>query len=131
MIPRYTLPEMAEVWSDETKFRKWLDVEIAVCEVLADRGEIPQDAIEEIREKADFSVERIQEIEKTTRHDVVAFTTAVAEHVGPASRFVHFGLTSTDVVDTAQALVVREASTLIKKELDGLSEAAGLIRAEP
>src|SRR5512132_1918010 len=108
MIPRYTLPEMAQVWSDDNRFRKWLDVEIATCEVLAEIGWIPAEAVEKIKAKADFSVERIDEIEKITRHDVIAFTTAVAENVGPESRFVHFGLTSTDVVDTAQALQVRD-----------------------
>ena len=117
MIPRYTRPEMERVWSEENKFRKWLEVEIAVCEVLAELGQIPSDAIGEIREKADFSLERIKEIEEITRHDVIAFTTAVAEKVGPASRFIHFGLTSNDVVDTAQALQVREASDLIEQEI--------------
>lgn len=122
MIQRYTLPAMAEVWSDERKFRAWLEVEIAVCEVLAERGDIPAEAVEVIKRKADFSVERIREIEKVTRHDVIAFTTAVAENVGPESRFVHLGLTSTDVVDTAQALQVREASNLIQSELERLLE---------
>lgn len=117
MIPRYTLPAMGQVWSEENKFRKWLQVEIAVCEVLAQMGEIPQKELAEIKQKADFSVERIREIEETTRHDVIAFTTAVAEKVGPASRFFHFGLTSTDVVDTAQALQIKEASDLIEEEV--------------
>lgn len=117
MIPRYTRPEMARVWSDENRFWTWLQVEIAVCEVLAERGEIPSEALAEIKKKASFSVERIREIEKTTRHDVIAFLTAVGEQIGPASRFVHLGLTSTDVVDTAQALQIREASDLIEKEL--------------
>ena len=122
MIQRYTLPAMAEVWSDERKFRAWLEVEIAVCEVLAERGDIPAEAVEVIKRKANFSVERIREIEKVTRHDVIAFTTAVAEQVGPESRFIHLGLTSTDVVDTAQALQVREASDLIQAELVKLLE---------
>ena len=82
MIARYSRPEMSRVWCDNNKFRKWLEVEIAVCEALADRGEIPAEAVNTIREKADFSLERIAEIEKVTRHDVVAFTTAVAERVG-------------------------------------------------
>ena len=120
MIERYTLPAMAAVWTEERKFRAWLEVEIAVCEVLAERGEIPAEAVEVIKRKADFTVERIHEIEKETRHDVIAFTTAVAEHVGPESRFIHLGLTSTDVVDTAQALQVREASNLIQAELETL-----------
>lgn len=123
MIARYTLPEMARVWSEENKFRKWLDVEIATCEVLAEIGWIPAEAAGAIKAKADFSVDRIDEIEKVTRHDVIAFTTAVAEKVGPDSRYVHFGLTSTDVVDTAQALQIREASELIDKGLVSLMEA--------
>jgi len=114
---------MARVWSDERKFRAWLQVEIAVCEVLAERGEIPQAAVEKIKERADFSVERIKEIEKVTRHDVIAFTTAVAEQVGEESRFIHLGLTSTDVVDTAQALQIREASDLIESEIQLLMAA--------
>lgn len=117
MISRYTLPEMGHIWSDENKFRKWLEVEIAVCEILTEDGEIPEAALKEIQQKADFSVERIQEIEELTRHDMIAFTTAVAEKVGDASRFIHFGLTSTDVVDTAQALQIKEASDLIEAEL--------------
>ena len=122
MIPRYIRPEMAEIWSLESKFRAWLEVEIAVCEVLAEKGEIPSEAVEVIKQKADFSVERIHEIEKVTRHDVIAFTTAVAENVGPESRFIHLGLTSTDVVDTAQALLVREASDLIQAAIETLLE---------
>ena len=108
---------MARVWSDENKFRKWLEVEIAVCEVLAEIGEIPSEAVALIKEKADFSVDRIREIEKVTRHDVVAFTTSVAETLGPESRFIHYGLTSTDVVDTAQSLRILQASQLIEQEL--------------
>ena len=96
MIPRYTLPEMGRVWSEENKFQKWLQVEIAVCEVLAEMGEIPQKELSQIQEKAEFSIDQIKEIEEVTRHDMIAFTTAVAEKVGPASRFFHFGLTSTD-----------------------------------
>ena len=117
MIERYTLPPMAQIWSEERKFQAWLQVEIAVLEVLAERGEIPSEAVEIIREKASFSVDRIKEIERETRHDVIAFTTAVAESVGPESRYVHLGLTSTDVVDTAQALLVKEASDLIEGEI--------------
>jgi adenylosuccinate lyase len=117
MITRYTLPEMARIWSEENKFQKWLDVEIAVCEVLAELGEIPVEAVQRIKEKAGFSVERIEAIEEVTRHDLIAFTTAVAERVGPESRFIHFGLTSTDVVDTAQALQLKEASDVIEQSL--------------
>lgn len=122
MIPRYTRPEMARIWSEEKRFQKWLEVELAVCEVLAERGEIPREALARIRERAGFSVDRIQEIEKTTRHDVVAFLNALAERIGPESRYVHLGLTSTDVVDTAQALQIREASELIEAEILKLVE---------
>src|SRR5881296_3924123 len=105
MIDRYTLPEMGALWSEQTKFQKWLDVEIAVSEVHAEMGTIPREALEQIKGRAKFSVERINEIEKTTNHDVIAFTTNLAESIGEASRFVHYGLTSSDVVDTANALL--------------------------
>ncbi|MGB7069506.1 MAG: lyase family protein, partial [Pyrinomonadaceae bacterium] len=98
MIERYTLPEMGAIWSQQNKFQKWLDVEIAVCEIHAEDGTIPKDAVEVIKAKAAFSVERISEIEKTTDHDVIAFTTNLAENIGEFSRYVHFGLTSSDVV---------------------------------
>ncbi|MGH9340659.1 MAG: adenylosuccinate lyase [Acidobacteriota bacterium] len=123
MIPRYTRPEMARIWSEQNKFRKWLEVEIAVCDVLAEMGEIPRQAAEQIRQKADFSVDRIREIERETRHDVLAFTTAVAETLGSESRFLHLGLTSTDVVDTAQALQIKEASDLIESEISAFMSA--------
>src|SRR6476469_2137140 len=122
MIERYTLPEMGAVWSLENKFRKWLDVEIAVCEVHAEDGTIPREALEEIKSKAAFSVERVNEIEKTTDHDVIEFTTNLAENIGPASRFVHYGLTSSDVVDTANALLLREACDILLKKVDSLLE---------
>ena len=122
MIDRYTLPEMGALWSEETKFQKWLDVEIAVCEVHAEMGTIPRDALETIKSRAKFSVARINEIEKTTDHDVIAFTTNLAESIGEASRFVHYGLTSSDVVDTANALLLRDACDLILKKLDALLE---------
>src|ERR1051325_2391543 len=120
MIERYTLPEMGAVWSLENKFQKWLDVEIAVCEVHAEDGTIPRDALQEIESKATFSVERINEIEKTTDHDVIAFTTNLAENIGPASRFVHYGLTSSDVVDTANALLLKEACQILLAKIDAL-----------
>ncbi len=120
MIERYTLPEMAALWSAENIFSKWLDVEIAVCEVHAEDGIIPLDALEEIKAKARFSVERIAEIEKTTDHDVIAFTTNLAENIGPASRFVHYGLTSSDVVDTANALLLRDACDILLGKIDAL-----------
>ena len=120
MIERYTRPEMGRIWTLENKYRKWLDVELAVCEARAERGEIPPWAMKEIREKAAFRVERIDEIEKETQHDVIAFLTCVAEHVGPASRFIHEGLTSSDVLDTANALLFLEASDLLLDDLDRL-----------
>src|SRR5918998_660683 len=122
MIPRYTLPEMGALWSEQNKFRKWLDVEIAVCEVHAEMGTIPAAALEEIKRKAAFTVERINEIEKTTDHDVIAFTTALAESIGEAARFVHYGLTSSDVVDTANALLLRDSCDLLLKRVDALLE---------
>src|SRR5258708_8948446 len=120
MIDRYTLPEMGALWSEQTKFQKWLEVEIAVCEVHAEMGTIPADALNEIKAKAAFSVERIHEIEKTTDHDVIAFTTNLAEKIGPAGRFVHYGLTSSDVVDTANALLLRDACDILLKKIDAL-----------
>jgi adenylosuccinate lyase len=122
MIERYTLPEMGAVWSEQNKFQKWLEVEIAVCEVHAEMGTIPREALEEIKERAAFSVERINEIEKITDHDVIAFTTALAENIGPAARFVHFGLTSSDVVDTANALLLRDACDLLIPKIEALME---------
>jgi adenylosuccinate lyase len=122
MIPRYTRPEMGAIWSDENRFQKWLDVEIAVCEVHADMGVIPREAVDKIRRTARFSVDRIHEIERTTRHDVIAFTTALAENVGPEARFIHYGLTSSDVVDTANALLLRDAATLILEDLERLGK---------
>src|SRR6266849_610642 len=122
MIDRYTLPEMGALWSEETKFQKWLDVEIAVCEVHAEMGTIPRDALEQIKSKATLSVDRINEIEKTTDHDVIAFTTNLAESIGDAARYVHYGLTSSDVVDTANALLLREACDLLLKRIDAFME---------
>src|SRR5438270_10700325 len=122
MIDRYTLPEMGALWSEETKFQKWLDVEIAVCEVHAEMGTIPRDALEQIKSRAKFSVERINEIEKTTDHDVIAFTTNLAESIGKASRFVHYGLTSSDEIDTANALLLREACDVLLKKVDALMD---------
>ncbi|HEU4795919.1 MAG TPA: adenylosuccinate lyase [Pyrinomonadaceae bacterium] len=120
MIDRYTLPEMGALWSEQNKFQKWLDVEIAVCEVHAENGTIPRDALEQIKARAKFSVARINEIEKTTNHDVIAFTTNLAESIGEASRFVHYGLTSSDVVDTANALLLRDAADILLKKVDAL-----------
>src|SRR5688572_989561 len=120
MIGRYTLPEMGAVWSEENKFQKWLDVELAVCEVHAEMGTIPREALEQIKTRARFSVARINEIERTTNHDVIAFTTNLAEEIGAAARFVHFGLTSSDVVDTANALILRDACDILLAKIDAL-----------
>jgi adenylosuccinate lyase len=94
MIHRYTLPEMGAIWTEENKFRKWLEVEVAACQANAEAGNIPADAVETIRRKAHFSVERIAELERVTDHDVIAFTTNLAENIGPEARWVHYGLTS-------------------------------------
>ncbi|MGB9177978.1 MAG: adenylosuccinate lyase [Pyrinomonadaceae bacterium] len=120
MIERYTLPEMGALWSERNKFQKWLEVELAVCEVHAEMGTIPREAVEEIKARAAFTVERINEIEKTTDHDVIAFTTNLAENIGDAARFVHYGLTSSDVVDTANALLLRDACGLLLEKVDAL-----------
>jgi adenylosuccinate lyase len=122
VIPRYTRPEMARIWSDENRFRTWLAVEVAATETLAAAGIVPKDAAKAIRARADFSVDRIFQIEAEVKHDVIAFTTAVAEIVGPHSRWFHYGLTSNDVVDTAQALLIQQASSLIAADLDRLAE---------
>src|SRR6201981_2669896 len=113
---------MARIWSDENRFRTWLAVEVAATETLAEAGLVPKDAAHAIRERADFSVERIHEIEAEVRHDVIAFTTAVAEIVGPDARWFHYGLTSNDVVDTAQALLIGQASEIIAEDLERLPE---------
>ncbi len=120
MIERYTLPEMGAIWTLQNKFQKWLDVELAVCEVHAEDGTIPAEALEEIKTKAGFTVERIAEIEKVTDHDVIAFTTNLAENIGESARFVHYGLTSSDVVDTANALLLTESCDVLLKKTDKL-----------
>ena len=122
MIPRYTRPEMARIWSDENRFRTWLAVEVAATETLAAAGTVPKDAARAIRDRANFNVERIFEIEAEVKHDVIAFTTAVAEIVGPHARWFHYGLTSNDVVDTAQALLIQQASSLIAGDLERLAD---------
>ena len=121
MIPRYTRPEMGAIWSDENKYQKWLDVEIATAEAEAEAGMIPKSAARAIRRKGRVEVQRILEIEKEVKHDVIAFTTNVAEHVGREARYLHFGLTSNDVVDTAQGLLIRDASRLLMEDLERLS----------
>ncbi|RME65259.1 MAG: adenylosuccinate lyase, partial [Nitrospirae bacterium] len=122
MIPRYTRPEMAELWSLENKYRKWLEVEIAVSEAWAEMGEIPEEALKKIKEKAGFDVQRIDEIEQTVKHDVIAFLTSVAEHVGEESRFIHKGLTSSDVLDTSLALLMRDAADIIIRDIKTLMD---------
>jgi adenylosuccinate lyase len=123
MIRRYTHPEMDRIWSDQRKYETWLQVEIAAADAMAREGIVPQDAARDIRERARFDVARIEQIEEITQHDVIAFTTAVAEHVGPSARWLHFGLTSSDVIDTAQALQMREACDLIIRGIEGLMRA--------
>ena len=125
MISRYTLPEMGSLWSDENKFRTWLDVEIAACEAWAKLGKIPKLAVAEIKRKADFNVDRILEIEEETRHDVIAFITNVAEYVGPDARYIHMGLTSSDILDTSFALLLKEAMQMI---IGGVNECMAVIK---
>ncbi|HYQ48781.1 MAG TPA: adenylosuccinate lyase [Thermodesulfovibrionales bacterium] len=117
MIERYTRKEMGRLWEPQNRFQKWLDVEIAVCEAWAELGKIPKKALAVIREKADFDVKRIDEIEAVVKHDVIAFLTSVAEKVGPESRYIHKGLTSSDIVDTAQCVLMKEAAGIIISDL--------------
>jgi adenylosuccinate lyase len=123
MIRRYTNPEMGAIWSEERRYQTWLEVELAAADAMAQAGIIPAEAARELRSRAGFDVARIEEIEQTTQHDVIAFTTAVAERVGSAARWLHFGLTSSDVIDTAQALQMRDACDLIIKGIATLMEA--------
>src|ERR671910_3311125 len=123
MIRRYTNPEMGAIWSEQHRYETWLEVELAAADAMAEAGIVPPEAARDIRERAAFDIARIEEIEQTTQHDVIAFTTAVAEHVGPSARWLHFGLTSSDVIDTAQALQMREACDVLLKDLDGLLHA--------
>jgi adenylosuccinate lyase len=122
MIPRYSRPEMARLWSEENKFAAWLAVEIAASEVLAERGIVPKQALAAIKQKARFDVRRIEEIEREVQHDVIAFVSNVAEHVGAEGRWVHYGLTSSDVVDTALAMLMRDACALIDSDVQALLE---------
>jgi len=123
MIARYTHPEMGRIWSDQHRYETWLLVETTAADAMAAAGIVPPDAARDIRERGAFDVARIEEIERTTQHDVIAFTTAVAENVGPSARWLHFGLTSSDVIDTAQALQMREACDVILSDLDELASA--------
>src|SRR3982074_355839 len=123
MIARYTHPEMGRIWSDQRRYETWLLVETAAAEAMAAAGIVPPEAARDIRERGAFDIARIEAIEQITQHDVIAFTTAVAEKVGPSARWLHFGLTSSDVIDTAQALQMREACDVLLRALDGLAQA--------
>lgn len=122
MISRYTRPEMGEIWTEKNKLQKWLDVELAALDALAKYGVIPKDIPAKVRKKAGFDIGRIKEIERVVNHDVIAFLTNLAEHVGPVGRYVHFGLTSSDILDTALALQIKEASAILIRELKNLVE---------
>jgi adenylosuccinate lyase len=125
MIDRYMPEDFAEIWSEENMFRTWLRVELEVCRILAEKGWIPKESMEIIEKKANFSVPRIKEIENVTHHDLIAFTTSVAEFVGPDSRYIHWGLTSTDVIDTARGLQLKQASEKIITAIDELRKVIG------
>ncbi len=123
MIKRYTRKIMGDIWTDENKYRTWLKVELLACEALSKIDRIPKKAAANIKKKANFSVERIDAIEKETKHDVIAFLTSVAEFVGPDSRYIHMGLTSSDILDTSMACLLKEAGKIILKDIDGLMKA--------
>ncbi len=123
MIERYSRPEMARIWEPENRYRKWLEIEIYACEAHAEMGAIPREALERIKARASFDVARIDDIEKVVKHDVIAFLTSVADHIGEDSRFVHLGLTSSDVLDTSFAMLLKEASDLIIEDIKRLMEA--------
>jgi len=125
MIPRYTRPEMGKIWEDENRYSKWLEVEIAACEAMAKEGLVPAQALKNIKERAGFSVKRILEIEKQTKHDVIAFLTNLEEYIGPDSRYIHLGLTSSDVLDTSFALLLKEA---MERIIAGAEEFMEVIR---
>jgi adenylosuccinate lyase len=122
MISRYTLPQMQKLWSDENKFRKWIEIEILACEAQAKLGNIPKSVVPRIRKKADFNVEKINQIEQKVKHDVIAFLSNLAEYIGEDSKYVHLGMTSYDVVDTALSLILKEAGNILFKDLEGLKK---------
>jgi adenylosuccinate lyase len=122
MIERYTRPAMGKIWEDENKFRIWLEIETLACEAQAELGIVPKEAVKVIREKGNFTVARILEIEQEVKHDVIAFLTNVGEYVGPESRFIHLGMTSSDVLDTALAIQMKQSGELLLKGLEGLKE---------
>src|SRR6187399_280175 len=123
MIKRYTNPEMGDIWSEQRRYETWLEVELAAADAMAEAGLVPAEAARELRAKAAFDIARIEEIEQTTQHDVIAFTTAVAEKAGESARWLHFGLTSSDVLDTALAIQMREGCDLILNDIDALAAA--------
>ena len=122
MIERYTLPEMGKIWQDEFKFNTWLEIEILACEARSEMGEIPKEDVDVIKEKASFDIKRILEIEETTKHDVIAFLTNVAESVGPESRHIHYGMTSSDILDTTLSFQMKTAGELILIRLNSLKD---------
>ena len=123
MIDRYSLPVMKKIWEEESKYKSWLRIELLVCEALFELGKINREAIENIRKNARYSIGRIQEIEKVTRHDVLAFTTAVGENLGEYSRYFHQGLTSSDILDTSLALMLKQSAEIILEDIDHLLNA--------
>lgn len=125
MISRYTLPEMGAIWTDESKFNNWLKIEVAACEGQAKLGRIPREAVEVIKEKAAFNIKRIDEIEAEIHHDVIAFLTSVAEYVGDASKYIHLGMTSSDILDTGLAMQMRDSADIIQAKLKVLQQAIG------
>ena len=120
MIPRYSRPEMSAIWEAQNRFQIWLEIEAAACDALAEKGVIPKEAAKKIREKGGFDIARIDEVEREVKHDVIAFLTSLAEHVGPEARFVHQGMTSSDVLDTCLAVQLKQASDLLLKDIDAL-----------
>ncbi|MDH4223516.1 MAG: lyase family protein, partial [candidate division Zixibacteria bacterium] len=121
MIERYILPQMRELWSDENKFRKWIEIELLACEAQAKLGNIPRSVVPRIRKKANFNVGKINQIEQKVKHDVIAFLTNLGEYIGEDSKYVHLGMTSYDVVDTALSLLLKDAGNIILKDLEGLN----------
>jgi adenylosuccinate lyase len=117
MIERYTLKRMADVWTEENRFKKWLEIEILICEAYGELSEIPPEDLKTIKEKANFNIEKISEIEKRTKHDVVAFIESVAEFVGPSSKYIHMGATSSDILDTSFACLLKEASEVLIEDI--------------
>src|SRR5215510_2289539 len=120
MIPRYSRPEMARIWAPETRLRIWFEIEAHACDAMAELGLIPKPAAQAVWERGRYDIDRVEEIERDTRHDVIAFLTNLAEHVGPEARFVHQGMTSSDVLDTCFAVQLKEAAELLLADIDAL-----------